>query len=328
MPDSPRTEGASGAGGVHPDAEALARGLAEAGGAAVQGILLYGSHLSGAAPDRHSALDFVVVVDAYRPFYQALHDAGEIHRPARLMWVAARTLPPNVIAYTPNGGEAGIAKCLVVSAEDLRTALGPDATDHFLIARLIQRVALVWQASEEHGGWIMARLEDAHGGVLAWAAPYLDPTIPFDAETLGRKLLEICYGGEFRPEARNRSDTVFETQREHFAGVLAPVLERSVQEGRLERVPGAGYRLAREVSKEEARRWRRYFRRSKARVTARWFKHVLTFDNWLPYILRKVERRMGRKVELTRIERALPVPFLIPRAVALLFTRPEREEPR
>lgn len=325
-PDS-RPEGAPGTAPVHPDAVALARALARAGGAGVQGILMYGSHLLGAAPDRHSALDFVVVVDDYRTFYQALHDAKEIHRPARLMWTAAQVLPPNVIAFTPDEGEGGIAKCLVVSAEHLERALGADAPDHFMAARLIQRVALVWQADAERGGWIQARLSDAHGRVLDWAAPYLDPEAAYDAESLGRKLLEICYGGEFRPEARNRSDTVFETQREHFGRVLEPVLERAVEAGRMARVPG-GYRLVRSATPAEVRRWRGYFRRSKARVTARWFKHVLTFDNWLPYILRKVERRMGRRVELTRIERALPVPFLIPRAVALLFTRPEREDPK
>jgi hypothetical protein len=322
-----RPDGSSGADGVHPDAVALARRLAQAGGTAVQGILMYGSHLLGAAPDRHSALDFVVVVDAYRPFYEAMRDAGEIHRPARLLWSAARVLPPNVIAFTPEEGEGGIAKCLVVSADHLERALGPGAPDHFLTARLIQRVALVWQADAGRGDWIRARLAGAHRGVLDWAAPYLDPEAVFDAEGLGRRLLEICYRGEFRPEARNRSDTVFESQREHFATVLRPVLEEAAAAGRLERVEG-GYRLAEAPTPVEVRRGRRYFRRSKARVTARWFKHVLTFDNWLPYILRKVERRMGRKVELTRIERALPVPFLIPRAVALLFTRPEREEPR
>jgi len=46
----------------------------------------------------------------------------------------------------------------------------------------------------------------------------------------------------------------------------------------------------------------------------------------------KAETRDWRREALsrvyTRIERLLPVPFLIPRAVALLFTRPEREEPR
>jgi hypothetical protein len=328
MNSDPQPNGTPGAASaVHPAAVALAGGLARAGGSSVQGILMYGSHLLGAAPDRHSALDFVVVVDAYRPFYQALHDAGEIHRPARVMWTAARVLPPNVIAYTPEDGEGGIAKCLVVSTEDLQRALGRKARDHFLTARLIQRVALVWQADPDRAAWILARLEDAHRGVLDWAAPHLDPGAVFDADALGRKLLEICYGGELRPEARNRSETIFETQREHFRRVLAPVLEQAARAGRLERVP-EGYRLARAPSPAEVRRWRRYFRRSKARVTGRWFKHVLTFDNWLPYILRKVERRMGRRVALTRIERMLPVPFLIPRAIVLLFARPEREEPR
>lgn len=327
MAKEPESRPAAGLEGVHPDAAELARRLAEAGGGYVQGILMYGSHLLGAAPDRYSALDFVVVVDGYRGFYQSLHDKGEIHRPARLLWVASRVLPPNVIAYTPDDGEGGIAKCLVVSEQDLEKALSSGAPDHFLIARLIQRVALVWQSDAERGARILALLAEAHQGVLGWAAPYLDPTVPFDAVRLGRALLSICYAGEFRPEAKNRSETIFASQREHFERVLAPVLERAARDGRLLKVAG-GYRLAQGPSPGEVRRWRRYFRRSKARVTARWFKHVLTFDNWLPYILRKVERRMGRKVELTRIERALPVPFLIPRAVALLFTRPEREEPR
>jgi hypothetical protein len=327
MHTGPEEHAASGTESVHPDALALARRLAEAGGGAVQGILMYGSHLLGAAPDRYSALDFVVVVEAYRPFYRALHDAREIHRPARLLWIAAEVLPPNVIAYTPDDGQAGIAKCLVVSAEHLQRALGPQARDHFLTARLIQRVALVWQADGDVGGNILAGLATAHRRVLDWAAPYLDSGVVFDAESLGRKLLQICYGGEFRPEARNRSDAIFEAQRTHFARVLAPVLDEAAAQGRLVPVPG-GFRLERAATAAEARRWRWYFRRSKARVTARWLKHVVTFDNWLPYILRKVERRMGRRVELTRIERALPVPFLIPRAVALLFTRPEREEPR
>lgn len=303
----------------------MANQLAAAGRGSVKGILLYGSHLSGATPDRHSALDFVVVVEDYRSFYQALRDGGEIHRSARLLWTLANTLPPNVVAFTPEAGTAGIAKCLVVSAEHLERALGPDAPDHFLVARLIQRVALIWEADPDQGAWIQARLNQAHDRVLEWAGPYLKDS--FDAESLGSRLLEICYGGEFRPEAKNRSAAIFETQQEHFRAVLTPVLERAAADGRVMRVEG-GFRLARAPSPAEVRSRNRYFRRSKARATARWFKHVLTFDNWMPYIQRKVERRMGRKVELTRIEQILPIPFLIPRAVALLFTRPEREEPR
>ena len=70
---------------------------------------------------------------------------------------------------------------------------------------------------------------------------------------------------------------------------------------------------------------RRYFRRSKARATARWLKHTVTFVNWLPYIVRKVERHSGRRIELTALERAVPVIFLWPRVVHVLLTRPRKE---
>ena len=70
-----------------------------------------------------------------------------------------------------------------------------------------------------------------------------------------------------------------------------------------------------------------HFVRSKARVTARWPKHVLTFDNWLPYISRKVERRTGIKVELTSLERRLPLIFLWPKVIKVLRARPDKERP-
>ena len=34
-------------------------------------------------------------------------------------------------------------------------------------------------------------------------------------------------------------------------------------------------------------------------ATARWLKHVVTFDNWLDYIARKVQRRTGMRIEIT-----------------------------
>ncbi len=68
-----------------------------------------------------------------------------------------------------------------------------------------------------------------------------------------------------------------------------------------------------------------YFNFSKLRVTARWIKHVLTFENWLPYVVRKVERRTGMTVELTALERRLPLIFLWPRLVRVLRNRPADE---
>jgi hypothetical protein len=52
---------------------------------------------------------------------------------------------------------------------------------------------------------------------------------------------------------------------------------------------------------------------------------MITFANWLPYVVRKVERHTGRTIRLTRIERAVPIVFLWPRAIYVLLTRPHRE---
>ncbi|MEX2048732.1 MAG: hypothetical protein WEB90_04070 [Gemmatimonadota bacterium] len=302
----------------------LANQLVEAAGGSVRAVLLYGSQLLRTRPDEHSAFDFVVLVEAYRPFYAALRASGQLPRPVWLMSTLARVLAPNVIAFAPEEGRAGIAKCLVVSQADFERALGPTPRDHFLLGRMVQRVAVVWAADPSEERWVEERLAGARGRVLDWLAPYLEG--PVDAAGLGRRLLEVCYEGELRPEAKDRAHKIYEAQEDHFRKALAPVLERAAAEGRVVREgPKARYALARPATAAERSRWRRHFRRSKARATARWLKHTLTFANWLPYIVRKVERHTGRTIHLTPLERKLPLIFLWPRAVHVLLSRPQRE---
>jgi hypothetical protein len=309
---------------------ALASRLVAAAGGSVSGIVLYGSRLLGTRPDRNSALDFVVIVDDYRTFYRFLAQAGELHRPPRLMAALARVLPPNAIAFAPDSGglrsepkaEHWIAKCQIVSTAHFERALSADPPDHFLLGRLVQRVEIVWSRSESDRSRITDRLESARTGVLAWLLPYLDA--PVDAAGLGRRLLEVCYRGELRPEATDRAHRVFEAQVGHFEAAFPNVLERGVQEGVLVS-EGSLYRPAAPASAGERRRWRIYFARSKTRSTLRWFKHMVTFANWLPYIVNKVERHTGRTIQLTTLEKKLPIVFLWPRAIHVLLTRPRRE---
>ncbi len=314
----PRTEAQS----EWPEAWRLADRLVEVSGGTIRAVLLYGSHLLGTSPDRHSAVDFVVIVGDYRAFYTALDEAGELHRPVALMAALAKMLAPNVLAFAPDEGRGGIAKYQLVSRADFERALGPTPPDHFLLARMIQRVGVLRTADAADTEWVEAQLAGAHGGVLAWMAPYLEE--PVDAEGLGRRLLEVCYAGELRPESAARAGRVFEAQAEHFRHVFTPVLETAVDEGAMRR-DGDRYVLAAPIQRRERLRWRRHFRRSKARTTARWFKHTATFVNWLPYIVRKVERHTGRTIELTTLERKLPLIFLWPRLIHVLLTRPRRE---
>ncbi|MBT8487710.1 MAG: hypothetical protein HKO77_07555 [Gemmatimonadetes bacterium] len=305
-----------------PDARELAEQLVADSGQSVKAVLLYGSRLQKTNPDKHSALDFMVLVDDYSGFYEGLSASHELHRPRRVMTALANVLPPNVIAYAPDEGTAGIAKCLIVDKRHLARALSADPPDHFLLGRLVQKVGYVWSASDADEAWLRDRIAEAHAGVVEWMAPYLEG--PVDAAGLGRRLLEVCYRGEIRPESRSRADRVFEAQEEHFRMALQPALDRAVEEGVMVEAD-AGYRLRAPVPAAQRRRWRGHFIRSKTRTTLRWFKHIVTFANWLPYVQRKVERHTGRSIQLTTLERRLPIIFLWPRAIHVLLTRPRRE---
>jgi hypothetical protein len=51
------------------------------------------------------------------------------------------------------------------------------------------------------------------------------------------------------------------------------------------------------------------------------------YDDWQDYLLRKLERRSGVRVELTERERRWPLIFLWPKAIRYLRTRPQRRDP-
>ena len=68
-----------------------------------------------------------------------------------------------------------------------------------------------------------------------------------------------------------------------------------------------------------------YFITSKVRATTRWFKYMITFDGWLDYIQRKIERRAGFEVEIEERERRWPLIFLWPKLFLVFRTIKEPE---
>ena len=303
-------------------ARELAEGLVQAGGDQVRCVLLYGSHLHGTNPNRHSAYDFIVLVDDYRAFYAALKNSGHLRGSVRLMSTMGHMLPPNVIAYSPIEDTGRIAKCNVVTRAHLERALGPRPKDHYLLGRLVQRMAFIWVASGEDREWVETVMAGARSRVLMWMAPYL--TEPVDADGLGRRILEVCYQGEFRPEATDRHQHTYEAQADHFLQVLGPVLSDAERRGLMIAQEGR-YRLTSPSSVWETLRWRWHFIRSKVRMGIRTLKHTVTFEEWLPYIVRKAERHSGKEITLTWPERRLPLLFLWPRAIIFLLSRPKKD---
>lgn len=299
---------------------AVADALFDVTGESVSAILLFGSRLVGTSPDPHSAHDLVVVVDDYYAFYESLAHAGHHRRSPRVLAGLARVLPPNVVAFFPSGREGAVAKCMILSEEHFLSALSPEATDHFVKGRMVQRVAILQTRNEEVRRRVEEGLSLARRDVLRWAGPFVEE--PFTAEALSRRMLEVSYGGEIRPEAGDRVGEVLEAQRAFLVRTFQGVLERAESEGHVEPV-GGGWRLDPSPGRWDRARLRAYFLRSKVRSTLRWFKHVVTFDDWLTYIQRKVERRTGMRVEISALERKYPLIFLWPKVVRVLAARPE-----
>lgn len=304
------------------EARPIVDGLVAAGGGAIRGILLFGSQLVRASPSPHSAWDLVVIVDGYGPFHRALVDAGHHRRPAWLLSALGRVLAPNITAFDPGGG-APLAKCAIVSARGFHRALAPGSPDHFLKGRMVQQVALLWSRSNDDARWIEDCLTAARRDVLNWAGPYLEGS--FTAEGLAHRMLRVSYGGEVRPESGGRVDAVFEAQRPFLAEAYSEVLAEAEAEGRVRSLDDGRWTL--EPAPDAWARFRTglYFAWSKVRATARWAKHILTFNDWLTYIQRKVERRTGVSVEITPWEHRLPLLLLWPKMIRVLAARSSTE---
>ena len=78
------------------------------------------------------------------------------------------------------------------------------------------------------------------------------------------------------------------------------------------------YALARRATALSRLRSRLYFQWSLVRATARWAKYVVTFEDWLEFMLHKVRRHSGQTIELTERERRMPLIFLWPRVIDYL----------
>ena len=299
-----------------PAIEAAARDLVAAGGGAVMGVVFFGSRRTSAeGADPWSAHDLFVLVRSYPEFYAALQRSGKTRKSARLMALLNLFLPPNQVSLRL-GDPVIHAKCSVISLAAFLRETSSRRRDHFCIGRLFQPSRVLSAADPETSRSIVAALVSAHAETYRWVRPWLPER--FDAEAYCRTALRVSLGREIRPEPEGRAEALWAAQREEQTVVYARLLEELAARGELRPVAPATWSLVRPVTTGERLRLEAYFAWSLVRATARWLKHIVTFENWLDYILRKVARHTGEEMVLTPRERRLPLLFLWPRLLRFL----------
>jgi hypothetical protein len=301
-----------------PDAAEVARAVVAAGGEAVRSLVFFGSRKTKARPDAYSAYDLFVVVSAYTPFYRSLRDQGRLrHRPA-LGAALNAWLPPNQVSVrvTLADGTRVLAKCAVVSETALQRYTSPMRNDHFMAGRLFQPTELLYAAGPDAEGAALDALVSAHALTYDWVRPWLPAR--FDVADYCRTLLRVSYAGEIRPEPEGRAEALWRAQEDYLRPVYSVLLEALQARGDLVTPEPGVYALDRRASAFSRVRSRLYFQWSLVRATVRWAKYVVTFEDWLEFMLHKVRRHSGQTIELTERERRMPLIFLWPRVIDYL----------
>jgi len=294
----------------------VARAVLESGGESVMALVFFGSRKTQASPDPWSAYDFFVLTRRYRDFYRSLKAAGSFRRSQRVAAALNAVLPPNLVSVRAGLGETPLlAKCAVISLTTLLRETSERRRDHFCAGRLFQPTEVLYARDPETAERVLDALVDAHMLTLSWVRPWLPPA--FDVETYCRTLLRVSLAHEIRPEPGGRSKALWEAQRRYLTEVYAILLKDLADACELQR-RGINYALARPVTLGENVRIEAYFGRSLVRATERWFKYMVTFDDWLEYIVRKARRHTGQQIVLTPREKRLPIVFLWPRVIRYL----------
>jgi len=296
-----------------------ARWMAATAGPSLLGVVFFGSRKTQAGPDPWSAHDFFVLTRDYRSFYGALHAAGGQRRSPTLVAALNAVLPPNQISLLPLiDGEVGLrAKCAVIALDRFVRETGPRRRDHFCAGRLFQPAEVVFAANEDMHERILDGLVSAHLATFGWVRPWLPDR--FDVETYCRTLLRVSLSREIRPEPTGRrADSLWNAQRDYLTAVYAAFLEDLAESEHIDPHGDGSYSLREAVGPGERFRVALYFRWLMLRATVRWLKYMITFEDWLDYILRKAERHTGERIVLTTRERRLPLIFLWPRVFRYL----------
>jgi hypothetical protein len=310
-----------------PALDAAVRRLTAAAGSTIVGLVFFGSRRTGAArKDAFSAYDLFVVVEGYRVFYEALRRAGLTGKRPGLMALVSGWLPPTQFSlrFEPEGVHV---KAAIIRYDTFGRETSPRRRDHFCAGRLFQPTRILHLRDEDARRRLLEGLVSAHRETWRWSRPWLPPH--FDARAYGRSCLRTSMRWEVRPEPAGRADALWEAQEALQAPVVEALLRDLADRGEVTPASGSpgAFALARSVSRGERARLELYFRRSIARATARWLKHVVTFEGWLDYIARKASRHAGEPIELTERERRWPLVFLWGRVYRYFRTRNRKESP-
>lgn len=267
--------------------------LAERGHGSVVAVLFYGSNLRSGELD--GVLDYYVLVDSLRSWY------GK-----RLPAAANRLLPPNILYLEPVvDGRKLRAKVAVLRADQFRRGMRRGGLDTTMWARYSQPAALAWSRDDDARKDVISSISEAVISAAGWAARLGPESGP--AGDYWQALYKRTYSAELRVEKASRTDSLMAFGGDRYTSLLPLAWDAA----------GLVYATAEDCSltpqlsaserQSAAAGWALRHGLGKPLNFVRLVKSAYTFDGGVDYLLWKIERHSGVKMELTPWQRRHPI---------------------
>jgi hypothetical protein len=297
-------------------ASAVAEAIRQKLGAGVAALLFYGSCLRTGEVE-NGVLDFYALVDSYRAVFSS-----------RFLTGLNAMLPPNVFYIeVPYAGKIIRAKYAVISTGQFVHMVSLRSVHTGIWARFCQPVLLVYARDQSACTAVTHALREAIVTMVLRAVALLPveaEKAPFCPEALWQCGFQATYGAELRPENPMTIASLYQAAPERYQRVAQAavrelarrdLLELRSAEGNLHVVMSAFQR------KKLCRDWHVRSVLAKGLYALRLLKSALTFGDWLPYALWKLERHTGVRIEPTERQRRAPLIWGWPVIVKLLWQR-------
>jgi hypothetical protein len=296
-----------------PATRALAREIAERH-PNLAAVVFYGSCLRDGTTE--GVFDFYALVDDYRDAYSS-----------RTLAAANAALPPNVFYLELPAGDSTLrAKYAVMTLADFARAANGGLRSH-IWARFCQPAQVVWSRNDASQFAVVAACAAAVRTAVRRTLPLLpdrDEVQHFDAATFWLTLFRETYGAELRTERSDTIRSLYHASPERYSAALAAALRELGARGALTAAQSEqGWTVSHPPGALRRERLARRLRRPIARVVsiAQLVKSAVTFGDWLPYALWKLERHTGTHLVPTERQRRHPFLFGWPLILRVLRRR-------
>lgn len=259
-------------------------------------VLLYGSCLHSNCSLDEGIVDLYVLVDDYRKAYPQ----------QRLLALGNEWLPPNVFYIEVPCQEKTLrAKYAVISTADFERA-AQYWFHSYIWARFAQPSRLLFARDDAIRSRIYAAIAQSVITFLKTGLAAIEAGT-LSVEEIWTRCLMLTYASELRAEKATRARHLAQANLTAFTDLtkaVSPVLSTLLQPQKDQR-----YRCLTIPTTQQQARWKWHLRRWQGRVLSllRLGKAVFTFVNGVEYIVWKIERHTGVRVEVTPMLRRHPI---------------------